>query len=57
MKLEINKYESMTHDEEIKYLLRCLDETTSEEILRIAGVFEIVKEHFNDEMLGTGLKI
>ena len=51
MELQINKYESMTHDEEIKYLSKCLNEMTSGEILEIDGVFGILREYFNEQIL------
>jgi hypothetical protein len=50
MKLQINKYESISYDEEIKYLSKCLDEMTSGEILEIDGVFGILREYFNEQI-------
>jgi hypothetical protein len=50
MKLQINKYESISYDEEIKYLSKCLNEMTSGEILEIDGVFGILREYFNEQI-------
>jgi hypothetical protein len=50
MKLQINKYESISYDEEIKYLSKCLSEMTFREILEIDGIFGILREYFNEQI-------
>jgi len=50
MKLEINKYDTMTHEEANNSFQKILEEAHISEILQIDGVSELVKEYFNDEI-------
>jgi rubrerythrin len=47
----MNRYEKMTDDEFTKCLEDILSETSTGELLSIPGIYEIVSEHFNNEVL------
>ena len=47
----MNKYSKMTTEDFDAILIGILKETTAAELLTIPGVYEIVSEHYNDEVL------
>ena len=51
MKLEINKYDTMTHEEVNNSFQEILEDTHISEILQINGVSDLVQEYFDNVIL------
>ena len=49
-------YREITQEEFDKTLVDCLRKNTGEQLLFIPGIYEIVAEYFNDEVMDTFIK-
>jgi hypothetical protein len=47
----MKSFENIDHDEFVRLVLECMEDSTNEELLQIPGVWEVLSEHFNNEAL------